>query len=49
MAAWYEPPRKPRTFYAPVAFLIYVAALAGLVGLILWKLWTGYKLGSLVP
>lgn len=32
-----------------LALVIYVAAFAGLVGMILWKLWTEYHLGGIVP
>jgi ABC-type transport system involved in cytochrome c biogenesis permease subunit len=37
MAAWREPGMS-RT--VGVAFVIYIGAMGGLLGMILWKLWT---------
>jgi hypothetical protein len=38
VAAWHEPKGTP--LLGAFAFLLYVAAWAGLLGIILWKLWT---------
>jgi hypothetical protein len=38
VAAWHEP--RGTHLLVPLAFLLYLAAWAGLVGMILWKLWT---------
>ena len=42
MAAWREP-RVART--SAIALVLYLAACAGLVGMILWKLWTDVSAG----
>lgn len=47
MAAWHEPKGTP--LIGVVGFALYLAAWAGLLGIILWKLWTVYHLGSIVP
>ena len=44
MTAWHEP-RAARV--SVVAFLLYLLAWAGLLGMILWKLWT--TLSGLFP
>jgi len=44
MAAWYEPPSQPQRvtprFYVGVAWALYLTAALGLLGTILWRLWT---------
>jgi hypothetical protein len=49
VAAWHEPPRHRLDFWAGLAFAVYLTAWAGLLGMILWKLWTGYNLGGILP
>ena len=42
MAAWHEP-RKPgveRGLWVGLAWALYLAAMLGLVGVILWRVWT---------
>jgi hypothetical protein len=38
VAAWHEPRRVPVHW---LAFALYLAAMLGLLGIILWRLWTG--------
>lgn len=39
VAAWHEPARKRRGSGFWLAFYVYLLALAGLAGMVVWKLW----------